>query len=611
MNEWKMRGKENSPEETIRKAEGIIRSLGFTTTMKELERDLEDCYSCRLTIDGPLSGFVGTNGKGMTKELSHASAYGEMMERMENRIFSAMPRFDDPDIEDYLNDDFPLYDVWSSEQPYVAEYLKQKIAATVNSDNPLFSAEYLVNAAIEKLSPVKLDGKFLTMPFYSIRDDKVEYLPSWTLMFTGSNGLAAGNTLEEAMVEGLSELLERYAQMQIFDGNIIPPVIPMDFIAGFPHIKKIIDDIEKSGRYKVRVMDCSLNRKLPVVCGAVIDLNTGGFGVKFGAQPNIAVAMERVFTESMQGNRLQSFCNNSRPEFTKSNALLRMDKWNSIKVTSTNMPAQLLMDDASYEFIPWGTENERSNREMMWSMISLMEELGSRIFVRDASYLGFPAVNIYATGISEVRPVDFLEIKHNILWYRVQEYFTRIDHLSDEEVKDIAIFAASRRGSVIENSLNSLSQLFFNISFPFEPFDADLLYAACMYRLGNIDECVNVFSYLQSVSGGMRNEDDRLFVRAVFTWMKGLAAGETQERVYQVVQCLYPSHVKRVKEIFGDPKLVLEKLYPICGKKACTQITEGKSCYKEIHDFYKILFKKENENPVDLNDIRNMLKDRI
>ena len=604
MNEWKMRGKERSPEQTIAKVQQILGTLGFTATIDELERDVESCYSCHVTLDGPTGGIVGTNGKGMSADLCHASAFGEMMERLSNRIFSAMPRADDPDMADYINEEFPLYDVWSSEQNYVVEYLKDRIAATVENDSGLFSKEYQVNAALEKLAPKALGGKFLTLPYYDITEDKFVYLPSWTLIFTGSNGMAAGNTLEEALVEGLSELIERYSQMQLFDGEIIPPQIPREYIAKYPHILGIIDDIEKTGRYSVRVLDCSLGKKLPVVCGVVADRQTGCFGVKFGAQPNIAIAMERVFTELLQGTKLDKAANNSSPVFDKSRKSKRLDKWNSIKITASSMPAQLLMDDATYSFEPWESVSGKSNSEIMMSMIRQLEGLGSRVFVRDASYLGFPAVNIYATGVCEVRPVDFLELKHNILSYAVQDYFTRLDTLTDKEVAELAIFALSKRGSVIENSINVMTQLFFTEKFLFDPFDADVLYAACLYRLGKYKDAAAVFGSLLSLKDYMTREDDKLLIRAVYTWTDAIAEDESQERVYQVIKHLYPDAADKVRDIFGDPAHILEKLYPVCGGKPCTEITEGGCRYRAVHDFYKMLFDAEKANPVDREKIR-------
>ena len=603
-----MRGKECAPEQTVSKANEILTKLGLHTTLTDLENDIENCFSCRLSINGTLGDIVGTNGKGMTKKLSHASAYGEMMERLENRLFFAVPRNDDPKMKELINDAYPLYDVWSEEQPFVAKYLKEKIASTIPENKSVFSNEYLVNFTLEQLAPTTLDGKFTTLPFYSVEDDVFEYIPSWTRFFCGSNGLAAGNTLEEALVEGLAELIERFSQMQIFDGEIIPPVIPMEYIAQFPHVKRIIENIEQDGKFKVRVLDCSLGKKFPVVCGLISDLETGGFGVKFGAHPNIAIALERVFTESLQGAKLKQCANYSSPDFCRDKASKRLDKWNSIKVASSSMPAQLLMDKESYPFESWEKNEGKSNAEIMMSMIQLMQAHGSKIYVRDASYLGFPAVNIYATNFSETHPVDYTELKLQLLWTHVQRYFTRLDNLTDSEVSEIALFASSKRGSVFENSINMISKLFFNCKFLFTPFEADILYAACLYRLGQVKEAAEVIAYLVSVRDQMKDEKDRMLIKAVFTWMKAIAEGETPQNIAQVIRKLYPNHAEKVIEIFGDSAHILEKLFPSCEGKPCTEITAGGCRYAAIHDFYKKLINAEKNNPVNPEKIRAVFR---
>ena len=608
MNEWEMRGKECAPEQTASKATKILTNLGFSTTMTDLEQDVENCFSCRLSINGVLGDIVGTNGKGMTKELSHASAYGEMMERLENRLFFAVPRSDDPKMKELINDSNPLYNVWSEKQPFIAKYLKEKIAATVPANNSIFSNEYLVNLTLEQLAPSALNGEFTTLPFYSVEDDAFEYVPSWTRLFCGSNGLAAGNSLEEALVEGLAELIERYSQMQIFDGEIIPPTIPMDYIAQYPHIMKIIEQIERNGKFKVRVLDCSLGKKLPVVCGLISDLETSGFGVKFGAHPNIAIAMERVFTESLQGAKLKQCANYSNPDFRRDKTSKRLDKWNSIKVASSSMPAQLLMDKESYPFVPWEKNEDKTNSEILVSMIQLMQKHGSKIYVRDASYLGFPAVNIYATKFSETHPIDYTELKYQLLWTHVQRYFTRINNLTDSEVSDIAIFAASKRGSVFENSINMISKLFFEYKFMFTPFEADTLYAACLYRLGRTKEAAEVFAYLVSLREQMKDENDKTLIKAVFTWTNAIAEGEIPQNISQVIRKLYPKHAEKVIDIFRDPAYILEKLYPSCGGKPCIEITEGGCRYAAIHDFYKKLINAEKNNPVNPENIRAVFR---
>jgi len=607
LKDWQLRGKESSPEMTVEKIKRILKEYEFETSMQDMEQDLKDCYSCRLTINGPTAGYMGTNGKGMTKALSYASAYGEMMERVENRIFLATPRYDDEKYEDFLLNDAPLYDVRDAEQEECILQLKKKIASTVKNVPIFTTADEVVNTLFEKIAPIKLNGKFGTMPYFSIRKQKWVYLPDWLCIFTGSNGCAAGNTPAEAMVEGISELLERYSQMEILDCEIIPPQIPKEYIARYPHIYKIIDEIESNGRYKVRVLDCSLGKGLPVVCGMIIDTFTGKFGVKFGAQPNMAVALERVFTESMQGNHLESFSNASNPFYTLPDGSFRNDKWNSMKIAASSMPATLLMDDPSYEFVPWGEDVGHDNVKLMWDMIEKMEELGADIYVRDASYLGFPCVNIYATGITECIPIDQLELKIHLLGNHVQQYFRRIDTLTDEEVSDLATFASIKRGAVLENKIDGISHLYFKDEMPGTPFEADFLLAACQYRLGNIEATLKVLSEILR-HGSYLSKRQLRFVRGSYFYIQGLFTGRSEKNAYDVVSNLCGDVAEEVRESFMDRQLVLGKLYPVCHNKPCNEIDEAGSPYKAIHDFFKVLVKAENDHPADRKVFEELFK---
>ena len=610
MNEWQSRGKEASPKDTVDKIEKILASCGLTASLRDNPRDLEDCYSCRLTIEGPTMGLIATNGKGMTKDLSHASAYGEMMERIETRMFLTSPRYDDEHPEDFRITGTPLYDPADPEMDECMYRLKSIISDSISTPPLFMSKEEFVDELLRKIAPIQLDGKFLTTPYYSLSKKKWVYLPEWISMFTGSNGYAAGNTLAEAMVEGICEIFERYSQMKIFDGDIVPPRIPMKYIDEYPHIKKVIRDIESSGRYKVRIHDCSLGINLPVVCGIVIDTKTGKFGVKFGAQPNMAIALERVFTESMQGSNLESFTNYSNPFYTLPNGKQRSNKWNSIKISASNMPAQLLMDTPTYDFVPWKGTEGLGNKEIMWSLIKLMEKMGSDIYVRDASYLGFPAVTIYATGLTEVIPVDITELKIVGLWDRVQGYFLRIDSLTDEEIGEIELLASVKKGAVLENTIGGISHLHFIKEMPGTPFEANFLEAACEYRLGKDAEALKHFGKIATYSTYM-NEKQGRFVNAVFYYLQGILTDASEENAFCVIKNLYADVADEVRECFSDRQKVLGKLYPVCHNKPCNEVTEGNSAYIAIREFFKMLVSQENAHPADTKNLEELFESNL
>ena len=609
--EWEKRGKEAAPTKTIEKIASIIKDFGYNIICSETkEQSLEDCFSCRISFSDGAEGFAA-NGKGMTRELSLASAHGELIERTQNRMFSLYPRRDDEKYDELLLDGAPLYDplTGENEAECMTELIK-KLAKTVKTPSIFMTDEEIVRDLLSRLSCQALGNKISTIPFYSLKTDRIEYIPEIIYLFTASNGMAAGNTYEEAAIEGISELVERYAQAIIMDGNVIPPQIPRDYIAEYPHIMKVIDDIEESGRYKVRLLDCSLGMQLPVVCGLIIDTETGSFGAKYGAQPNIAIAMERVFTEAMQGSSLENFSRRSYPDVGIPENIRRRDKWNNMKVSLGSVTSQLLMNQPTYEFKPWNNVDGMSNREIMMSLIRLLEKLGADVYVRDAGYLGFPCVNIYATGISEVRPVDIPELKMEILMDKVGKYFTRIDTLSDDEVKELALCASLKMGAVLENTIASISQLYFKEPMPVEGCETEFLYAACQYRLGNKKAASEMFGKIaKGISAySSISRETRLYALGVHYYIAALSEELPEHQAFDIIYNLCGNIAFKIREQFKDRMTVLSKIYPVCGGKPLSEITEGRCQYKLVHDVYRKLLAKENENPMQIDKLRKIFK---
>ena len=52
----------------------------------------------------------------------------------------------------------------------------------------------------------------------------------------GSNGMSAGNTKEEALVEGISELIERYVQQEVILKNLRLPDFPTSYIKNYSSV---------------------------------------------------------------------------------------------------------------------------------------------------------------------------------------------------------------------------------------------------------------------------------------------------------------------------------------------------------------------------------------
>ena len=84
-------------------------------------------------------------------------------------------------------------------------------------------------------------------------------------MLVGSNGMAAGNTMNEAIFQGTCELFERYSAALVYYNRLTPPTIPFSVIEKrAPKIFKVIEDLQELG-YKVIIKDFSINSQYPSV----------------------------------------------------------------------------------------------------------------------------------------------------------------------------------------------------------------------------------------------------------------------------------------------------------------------------------------------------------
>lgn len=585
--EWEVRYKENSPQETVERIIGLLDNIGLETQYETFGTDVK-CYSSRVSLKNEGLYDIGSNGKGTGAEFCKASAYAELMERIQNRIFFAQPRYDST-YRDIYKKIYPLYTVRGEYQPACMSELKKKLAATAKP-MPLFgkTAEDVVDDLLEKMTFGKEEG-FGTVPFYALKAQETVYLPEDIIKyFTGSNGMAAGNTLEEAIVQGLSEIFERYVQLQMIEKKIVPPEIPREVVASFPLVASIIEEIEKNRRYRTFVMDCSLGRGLPVVCGGVIDTENQTLGLKFGSHPDLGVALERIFSEAMQGKPLDIFVQMNVPNYTmpsQDSMYRHHNSFNMLKMGFGDVPAWLLYDEPSYSFTPWQEVEGMSNNQLMHSMLSLLDGMCSEVYIRDVSYLGFPTVWIYAPGVSEMLEMDIYNLKLNIMRTKLQRIFSHLDTATDEEVQQILRCAIAQSNALGENTINMLSGIAFVDKMPFSQFsEAAFLAAVCFYRLGNLKNAADMLRSFTNLTG---------YDFAASSYLKARAQGAVHSEVAQVLGKLCkPEIANKVLDDFADPQAVLSKVYPVCHGLHCDKC-DTPCNYSSIEDFYINMIKLE------------------
>jgi YcaO-like protein with predicted kinase domain len=143
-----------------------------------------------------------------------------------------------------------------------------------------------------------VDGYSLT------RQEPVKVPINFVTYIHASNGIAAGNTIEEAMIQASCEIFERHAQIQTIKPERISPSIDLDSVDN-PVIRNMIS-FYKEKNVDVMIKDLSLDGLLPSIGVLFINNNLRSDRLEHrilipGASFHSDEGLTRCFTESMQG----------------------------------------------------------------------------------------------------------------------------------------------------------------------------------------------------------------------------------------------------------------------------------------------------------------------
>lgn len=386
--------KDAHPQDTVRRIKEILRQQNITTQEHWNDSGVPHCLSVRISIAGTP---FGANGKGVTRELALASGYGELMERLQLGYLVKTAGQKAAIQEDAAEDPrMPLDALLSS-----GIFEKYAELAKKSTQTPI-TADGLLRQYADAQGNIPVTG------FYSIAQGKQVYLPSALRrsVYT-TNGCAAGNTMEEAMVQAISEILERHYKSRILTENIPLPDIDEQTLQSCPLAWEIICFLREKD-FLVRVKDCSLGGKFPVVCVCLTDRRTGKYHTHFGAFPIFEIALQRTLTESFQGRNLESigryadFCDDSRALPVLMSELVR---------GTAEKPVEFFLNTLGAH-TPTAGFSGGGNKGLLKECLAFFQEKGLDVWVRDCSSLGFPTCQVIIPGLSEIFP-HRLSPRHN------------------------------------------------------------------------------------------------------------------------------------------------------------------------------------------------------
>jgi len=247
------------------------------------------------TVDALKAGLSGGSfGKGSTAEQGEASALMEAIERYsgvyQGNEIRLTRRFSDFPQGDAIppNDVLLFSDAQSRPEPMIAQ-----------------------GASPPAPGPFDRSAQMEWSPIWSLRDQRFKYLPTSLLYFfyrglagyhfhADSNGCAAGNTREEAIVQGFLELIERDAYAIWWYNRLQRPDVDLDQFDD-PYIHDLRMQLAELGR-RTWVLDVTSDLGIPCFVTVAHWTENGQEFVDFGSgahfDPRIAIL--RAMTELSQ-----------------------------------------------------------------------------------------------------------------------------------------------------------------------------------------------------------------------------------------------------------------------------------------------------------------------
>jgi ribosomal protein S12 methylthiotransferase accessory factor len=350
-------------------------------------------------------GLMFTNGKGASHKACLASALGEYFERLSCNYFFA---------DFYLGEEFSIDEFvhYPDERWFQAN---DGVMPEGLLDDDLWDYydpdKQLKPGQIFDTNSGTGQRGICAVPYRRQKDGNITWFPVNVIgNIYVSNGMSAGNTANEARVQALSEVFERYIKNRIIAEGICLPEVPREIIERFPAIATSIDELQQHG-YHLRIADASLGGKYPVMSVTLINPKNGSVFASFGAHPCFEVALERTVTELLQGRGLDQLDGFQQPSFDPDEVADHHNLESHFIDSSGLIAYDFFRRTPDYGFIDWN--HDASTHDEFEYLCNVIHDLGFDIYISDYSHLDVYSCRIIVPGMSDIYPVDDLVWNNN------------------------------------------------------------------------------------------------------------------------------------------------------------------------------------------------------
>lgn len=420
-------GKDSSLEDTVVKMTSRLKAMGINIEISSWRNPVPNVWSVHIRdADSPM---CFTNGKGATKLAALCSALGEYFERLSTNYF-----YSDFFLgEEISNSEFVHYpnEKWftAGEDDSIPEgMMDDYLLETYGQDGELkFSHLFDTNSG-------NIDRGVCAVPFVRQSDLKTVYIPVNLIanLFV-SNGMSAGNSINEARVQALSEIFERAVKNEIIQNEITLPDVPKEVLNRYPKIIEAISKLEEQG-FPVLVKDASLGGRFPVMNVTLMNPRNGGAFASFGSHPNFEVALERTLTELLQGRSFEGLNDLVPPTFNEFAVKEHNNLVDHFIDSSGVVSWKFFSSEPHYEFVDWNFSG--TTEEEFKYLMGLLQEMGKEVYIADYQELGAHATRILVPNYSEIYQVEDLIWDNHNRALDFRRDILNLHSLNDEELED-------------------------------------------------------------------------------------------------------------------------------------------------------------------------------
>lgn len=553
------------PRVTINKIRRSLEEVGIF--LQEASYSNNDClFASRVIMSGKFSNLnVGTNGKGITYEYALASGYAEFMERLQNNMLfrgfknaerSNLTKMADCYYKSRLIKENLVLD-------FIYDPKEKNIPVEMELDNHFSFIKSLFPFLSSKSDAVIFFKDYLQfkdfkcVPFFSAEPNEEIFLPIELILIScGSNGMASGNTQNEALIQGFCEIFERYAGSQIYNKNLTPPTIPVSEFIDYP-VYHLIEKLQYENQYTIIIKDCSLGIGIPVIGTLIIDEKKGKYTFNLGSALNPGIALERCLTELYQSATGLSWHDITftkyvdNPQYDETSTFVNGNKL--FLDGSGDWTVSLFQETPSYQYKGLIRDLDITDDKDLNFIKTTINALNYKIYIRNVSFMGFNSYYIVVPGMSQFPSQrKHYEVLNDSL-YSLHS-LRNIENLSKEQLQSLCV--------KVNNDYTTLKSFHFNFNemLPFHSnqdlldLSFELLLFMLNYKAGYIEKA---FVYISDFLKDKDFESYKYYF-GIKHYIKLKMENYGDAEIQKILSILYKDETQEIIADVRDPEKIMQ-----------------------------------------------------